>query len=436
MVTDKPDVKVSQIIERMQSMFGYIVSYKKAWNAKQLAIAVAFGNWEISYSLLLRWLAAVQHFMPGSYVQFSNKQCSQVNANGEPVEMFRRVFWAFKPCIDAFPHLKPIIQVDGTFLYGKYKGTLLMAISQDGDRNVVPLAFAVVEGETRSAWTWFLYHVRHWYAYERHVVDQQLAEIVLQHASAARWIGAIPKEKWSRAYDVEGRRYGHMTTNLAECMNGVFKGVRSLPITGLVKATMYRVNNYFVKRAQQVHAQIAAGQVFSETLTKKLDIVTQGASGCVVREFDRISTSFEVIEPYNIQLRQFRRCCKVNLIDRKCDCGEFQAEKFPCMHAVAACSQVGINHLQYVDPVFRLETMQMAYSNNFHPIGDETYWPQIDCPTLIPDPSMIRDKGRPRSSRIRNEMDWTTPNPPNKCGLCRQIGHNRSTCPQRVASRQ
>ncbi|XP_028806138.1 uncharacterized protein LOC114760991 [Neltuma alba] len=33
MVTDKPDVKVSQIIERMQSMFGYIVSYKKAWNA-------------------------------------------------------------------------------------------------------------------------------------------------------------------------------------------------------------------------------------------------------------------------------------------------------------------------------------------------------------------------------------------------------------------
>ncbi|XP_028758879.1 uncharacterized protein LOC114717837 [Neltuma alba] len=161
MVTDKLDVEVSQIIERMQSMFGYIVSYKKAWNAKQLAVAVAFGNWEISYSLHLRWLAAVQCFMPGSNVQFSNKQCSQVNANGEPVEMFRHVFWAFKPCIDAFPHLKPIIQVDETFLYGKYKGTLLMTISQDGDRNVVPLAFAVVEGETRSAWTWFSYHMRH-----------------------------------------------------------------------------------------------------------------------------------------------------------------------------------------------------------------------------------------------------------------------------------
>ena len=51
-------------------------------------------------------------------------------------------------------------------------------------------------------------------------------------------------------------------------MNSVFKGVRSLPIAGLVKATMYRVNSYFVKRSQQIHAQIAAGQVFSETLKK------------------------------------------------------------------------------------------------------------------------------------------------------------------------
>ncbi|XP_028753023.1 uncharacterized protein LOC114712639 [Neltuma alba] len=500
MVTDKPDVKVSQIIERMQSMFGYTVSYRKAWKAKQLAIAIAFGNWETSYSLLPRWLAVVQHFMPGSCIYFSNKQCSQVNTNGQLIEMFHRVFWTFKPCIDAFLYLKPIIQVDGTFLYGKYKGTLLMAISQDGDRNVVPLAFAIVEGETRSAWAWFLHLVRqcvvkdrtgiclisdrhrsilaavaqpqvgwqpphghhvfclrhvasnlhkahgtNWlkekfinigYAYERHVVDRELAEIALHHTPAARWIGAIPKEKWSRAYDLEGLRFGHMTTNLAECMNNVFKGVRSLPITGLVKATMYRVNNYFVKRAQQVHAQIMVGKVFSETMTKKLDIATQSASACVVRDFNRIATSFEVMEPYNVRCRQFRRCCKVNLIDRKCDCGEFQAEKFPCMHAIAACARVGIDHLQYVDPVFRLETMQMVYNNEFQPVGDEMYWPQIDCPLLIPNPSMIRDKGRPRSSRIRNEMDWTTPNEPNKCGLCRQVGHNRSTCPQSVASRQ
>ena len=48
------------------------------------------------------------------------------------------------------------------------------------------------------------------------------------------------------------------------------------------------------------------------------------------------------------------------------------------MHVVAGCASVGINYSQYVDPVFMLETMKMTYSNEFQPIGDETYWPQID----------------------------------------------------------
>ncbi|KAF7838809.1 hypothetical protein G2W53_007291 [Senna tora] len=49
---------------------------------------------------------------------------------------FHRLFWAFKPCIDAWAHLKPMVQVDGTFLYGKYHHTLLVAMSQDGNRNI------------------------------------------------------------------------------------------------------------------------------------------------------------------------------------------------------------------------------------------------------------------------------------------------------------
>jgi hypothetical protein len=34
---------------------------------------------------------------------------------------------------------------DGTFLIGKYQGTLLIAISVDASNKLVPLAFALVE---------------------------------------------------------------------------------------------------------------------------------------------------------------------------------------------------------------------------------------------------------------------------------------------------
>ena len=40
------------------------------------------------------------------------------------------------------------MKIDGTWLYGRYKGTLLIAVAQDGTNNIFPLAFAIVEGDT------------------------------------------------------------------------------------------------------------------------------------------------------------------------------------------------------------------------------------------------------------------------------------------------
>jgi hypothetical protein len=44
-------------------------------------------------------------------------------------EIFFRAFWCFSQCVEAFRHCRPVLSIDGTFLLGKYKGTLLVAIS-------------------------------------------------------------------------------------------------------------------------------------------------------------------------------------------------------------------------------------------------------------------------------------------------------------------
>ena len=56
----------------------------------------------------------------------------------------------------------------------------------------------------------------------------------------------------------------------------------------------------------------------------------------------------------------------------------------------------------------------------------------------MPNPRLICEKGQPKSTRIRNEMDdddrelptslWIKNGPKSKCGLRRQEGHNRSRC--------
>ncbi|KAF1876747.1 hypothetical protein Lal_00031563 [Lupinus albus] len=45
-------------------------------------------------------------------------------------------------------------------LKGKYSGTLLIASSQDGNRCIFSVTFAIVEGETKEVWEWFFYNLR------------------------------------------------------------------------------------------------------------------------------------------------------------------------------------------------------------------------------------------------------------------------------------
>ena len=52
------------------------------------------------------------------------------------------------------------IQIDGTFLYEKYKGKLLIATSIDTNGHIFPLAFAIVEEELYDSWSWFLIALR------------------------------------------------------------------------------------------------------------------------------------------------------------------------------------------------------------------------------------------------------------------------------------
>ena len=74
------------------------------------------------------------------------------------------------------------------------------------------------------------------------------------------------------------------------------------------------------------------------------------------------------------------------------------------------------------------------YEPIFQPLKDRLKWPDLEERRIVmPNPSLIWEKGRPKSTRIRNEMDdedkelptslWIENGPKSKCRLCRQEGH-------------
>ena len=73
---------------------------------------------------------------------------------------FKSVFWAFCPCIVGFKKCRPVISIDATHLYGKYKGKLMIAMETDANNKIYPLAFTVVESESTETCGWFLACIR------------------------------------------------------------------------------------------------------------------------------------------------------------------------------------------------------------------------------------------------------------------------------------
>ncbi|XP_016185372.1 uncharacterized protein LOC107627002 [Arachis ipaensis] len=160
LVEADPSIKVKSIIAEVQSRFNYTVSYRKAWLAKQKAVAKVFGDWKVSYQTLPVWLKATTAKMSGSRVQIKMLPVYRESEEVQSVRVLHYIFWSFYPCIVAFRHCKPLVQVDGTHLYRKYKGALLVAVAQDGNQNIVSVAFVIVEGETTDAWEFFLTNLR------------------------------------------------------------------------------------------------------------------------------------------------------------------------------------------------------------------------------------------------------------------------------------
>ncbi|XP_057756261.1 uncharacterized protein LOC130975487 [Arachis stenosperma] len=151
-----PSIKVKSIITEVQARFNYTISYWKAWLAKQKSIANVFGRWKESYRDLLLWFLAMVQKMPGSQVQIEIRLLYNESQEVDGVRILHRVFWSFNPCIRAFKYCKPLVQVDTTHLYGKYKGCLLVSVALDENQNIVPITFAIVKDETANAWHFFL----------------------------------------------------------------------------------------------------------------------------------------------------------------------------------------------------------------------------------------------------------------------------------------
>ncbi|KAK1664520.1 hypothetical protein QYE76_052679 [Lolium multiflorum] len=357
-ISSLPIMSIKSVQDTVKSRFAYDVKYGKAWKAKQAAFKMLYGDWEEAYNRVPRLLLAMAATNPGMVHVVEPSATKMTLHDGKRVRVFHRAFWSFEQCTRAFEHCRPVIAVDGTFLTGQYKGTLLVAIANDASNRLVPLAFALVEIENNDNWEWFfhilrtrvippskevcvisdrhqgilnavelaipghapLHHrwcMRHFCAnFYRACKSKELSDLLqdcclayserrfanlynglLKHkdlnAGGQEFLHRhlIFNSKWARAYDEDGRRYGQMTSNMAECFNNVLKGVRALPVTAIIQYTFEKLNVYFQNYTDETEKEIANNcefptkvQEFMDFQARKADSLTEIWIDGVIRE--------------------------------------------------------------------------------------------------------------------------------------------------------
>ncbi|CAH9054160.1 unnamed protein product, partial [Cuscuta europaea] len=450
-----PDYSIKLVMQDIYDKFRINVKYKKAWYGRLIALERRFGNWEAAYNDLPNLLLAIRESNPGSVVDFQPKPTSH-----DGTYEFHRAFWAFKASIDGFEHCLPVISVDGTHLYGKFKGHLLVAVAMNANREIFPLAYAVVESENTNSWSWFLEHImtyvvrpnrhvciisdrhpgilsayqsvpqlktsqvskrfclRHirsnfmtkfrstelkklcWQAGSTPMVSefyQTMAQIRATNENAFTYLNAISRENWAMCFD-DGRHYGILTTNLSESFNNVLKGCRALPIIALVKATYNKVVQLFADRRRAGQMWRQAGFLYPQNIWKDILERSQKRHQCTIVPHNRTTGI------YSVSIRDYPPVT-VNLSRCECDCGFWKQNGFPCVHAYATCHflEITVDHL--IPDVYKLGAYIRTYATDIMPMHDVSAMPDTGYVVIPPQSARRSQTGRPQRTRFTNEMD-------------------------------
>ncbi|CAI5990154.1 unnamed protein product [Closterium sp. NIES-65] len=123
------------------------MSYKQAWRLREAIQKEMYGDWQESFRLLPTLAARFQENDPAGKFKIQR-------VNG----CFHRMYIQPSASRGALGFCRPVVALDGTFLISAQRATLLIAVVLDGNQKILILAWALVEGENKDLWTWFLQH--------------------------------------------------------------------------------------------------------------------------------------------------------------------------------------------------------------------------------------------------------------------------------------
>ena len=467
-----PTTKSKDDVPIIREKCGISLPYHTSWKAMSQVKADDLWLDELSIQKLSNYLSQMKDTNSGTIVDFQRHGME-----------FHRAFLAPGVGTKAFKFLLPAIIIDACHMKTKQGGMIFGASGMTSEMNIYPLAIAVAPTENENNWRWFLELLLRaipeinqrsvFIASDRDKGLKAAQHIVLPNASHSICLQHLQrnvKDKFHTKYEgriwaaakastieeynqhmayIRGRingeeafhylqacrtewanvffpvpRYGILTSNSAESLNSSIEELR-------YGSYLYVFASFSFNLAPSIfsyHEEFMklASPLTRSSLNKWFIALDHGKR----REVTQIGPMMFGVSPQVTAKKPDKTIRIVDLSEKKCSCGSFQEEQFPCLHAAGAIYVMNLNFLDFIDSKYTVETLRRVYDCFLTPIDIAQVF--VDGRTqLVP----VRGKrGRPRKRRFRSRGEGGEGIRKTKCGNCGQSGHYATTCQQNTTS--
>ncbi|GKV08367.1 hypothetical protein SLEP1_g20005 [Rubroshorea leprosula] len=321
------------------------ITMSQARRAKQLIIKEFEGNCEKEYSRLYDYRLKLLKKNPNSTVAID---AMRPTPDSKPV--FLRFYVCFAALREGFiAGCRPIIGLDGAFLKGPWKGQLLSAIGRDANTQMYLVAWAIVENESTSTWTWFLEYLNsdlkigdgQCFTF---ISDQQKGLInaiqtlfpKARHRRCARHIYAnfrkdhkakerlmkLDPKFWCKAFFDTDAKCDAVDNNMSETFNGFILDARHNGPLSLLEDLRRKCSKRNIEKLEFADRKFK-GQ-FGPKIWEKIEEHRSKMTRCHIKSQAR--WHYEVEErPYSFL---------VNVRECTCSCRVWQLNGIPCRHGM------------------------------------------------------------------------------------------------------
>ncbi|GJS83998.1 mutator type transposase [Tanacetum coccineum] len=299
-------------------------------------------------------------------------------------------------------------------------GQILTAVRVDANNEIYPVAYAIVEAESKASWCWFLnllgedlgIEVNFNYTF---ISDRQKAIASVfpsdEHMYCVRHIheniksqfkGGVYKEMlWNAA---KATSVGEFNKKMAE-----LKSFNSDAYDWLMKIPAEQWSKGHFSVVQKVIAKTVG--LLTPSVTKLFDAIKEKATEYIV-QWNR-GFLYQVTGPYKDQY-------VVNMETRLYSCRKWELTGIPCKHVVAAIYNMSEN------------------SAGVNPCNGKEMWLVVESRTVIIPPLYKPQVGKPPKKRKKSHDEIANESCSSgklsrkgksvRCGKCGNVGHNRKGC--------